>query len=305
MLKLKIGYKMVNVKAIFFLLCASANLLGSHEIIKVKESLGDLKRALEQDSQKDRSLKEKELASAYYKDQDLDRAFQSYLNALNHAEIEATPLEMGSDEEAFYKEALRVYLSPKQESPQDVAELIKDIYTGTLRLHPDYYHLGYLLALAYANLSQFDRFFDLFYASYLRLPDHYLAYKTKAILHIKLFERAKTPIEKEKERAQVLLNLEEAKKRYGKDLSLYKMQIAFSEDNERNLIVQKMVLQILDNNLEIPRADLPYYFDQLLAYGQLDLAEKFLKRARQWYPYSRTLDAAEEMLQRKLQPSKE
>lgn len=242
---------------------------------------------------------EKELAQAYLRDQDLEKAFKTYLSALDSAQITPSNTSMGKGEQALYNEALKIYLNPRQ-SPHESALTIKEMYASTIKSHQDYYHLAFLVALAYANLSEFDRFFDLFYASYLRLPDHYLAYKAKAILHSRLLDRVKTPEEKEKERKAVLENLQRAKEQNPKDLSLYKMQIIFSSDKDKDEAFKQNVREILDANLVIPRVDLPFYFDGLLAYGQLDLAKEFLKRARSWYPYSRTLDSAQDLINRKL-----
>lgn len=270
----------------------------------VKESIKKLKSAILKDEPEKKALHEKELALAYYKDQDLDNAFKTYLIALEHAaEVKAEPMTI--EEESLYNEALKIYLNPRSEAPHEIADALLDMYAGILKHHPEYYHLGYIVALAYANVGQFDRFFELFYPSYERLKNHFLAYKTKAILHIKLLERAKTPEEKEKERQTILSLLEEAKKRYDKDLSLYKMQINFSDDNDKSFIIERNVNELIANNKAVPRVDLPFYFDQLLAYGHVELAKKFLLKSREWYPYSRTLDAAQELINRKQSNVKE
>jgi tetratricopeptide (TPR) repeat protein len=248
--------------------------------------------------QKGESLKQ--LAKAYYHDQDQVRAFETFLEALR-----ATPPPqdihppLTKDEKILYDEALRIYLDPRERDPEAVSMKLRDSYAGIWRLYSNYHYLGYLIAIAFANLSDFDDFFDAFYSSYTHIPDHYLAYKTQAILHIKLFERARTPEEKDKERREILQALEETKKRYPNDPSLYRMQIAFSPEASRKQVLEHNLNEIITGSMIVPRSDLSFYFDQLLAYGKIDLARAFLTKAREWYHYSRTLDAADEMIKEK------
>lgn len=296
----------MKIRNMFKLLCVFIFFsfpLFSIEETFFKESIKHLQSEIAEEEAQ-RGVKEKELSLAYYKDQNQEEAFKTFLKALDHAQIVHIG-PMSQEEEALYKEALKIYLNPRAESPQEISEALIEMYSGILKNHPEYYHLGYLIALSYANLNKFDRFFELFYPSYERLKDHFLAYKTKAILHIKLLERAKTPEEKEYERKIILELLQKAKETYGKDLSLYKMQINFSDDKDKSLVIQKNVQELIAENKPIPRADLPFYFDQLLAYGQIDLAKQFLLKSREWYPYSRTLDAAQELIDRKLNNQKE
>jgi len=287
----------INPKILTAFLCIATPYFSFAHDATLKETIAELQQIIDQ--QKEKGAHEKKLALAYYRDQDLERAFRTFLKALDDAEIVAPPAEMSHSEDILYREALKFYLNSRHDSPQEIAETLKTLYGNAVKLHPDYYHLGYLLALAYANLNHFDQFFDQFYNSYLHDPEHFLAYKTKAILHIKLHDMAKTPQDKEKERQEILKNLRLAKKRFPKDLSLYKMEIAFSEEKEKSEAVKNSVKAFIEGNFIIPRTELPFYFDQLLAFGHLDLARQFLQKAREWYPYSRTLDAAQELINRK------
>lgn len=260
-----------------------------------KEIIAELEKQVATDDNKGLHLKN--LAIEYYKDQNLEKAFTSYLLALENANKEnAKPIS--EEEEHLYKEGLKVYLNPRN-SPQEVGHFLKSRYSDAMRDHASYYHLGYLVAIAFANLGQFDRFFNLFYDSYQKLPEHFLAYKTKAVLHIKLYERAKTPAEKEYERELILQNLAQAKKLYPQDFSLYKMEIVFSENSAQDDMLAKNVKELIKSNYAIPRTELPFYFDELFAHGQIQLAQELTKKAREWYPFSRTLDAAEEFISQK------
>lgn len=236
------------------------------------------------------------LAEAHYLDQEHAKAFEAYINALSYAQkSNASP--MGKEEALLYEEALKVYLDPTARDPVITSLKIRDLYAGIWRLHPEYAELGYLVAIAYANLGEYTDFFEIFYRSYKKIPDHYLSYKTQGILHLKLYDRGKTLEEKERERAFVLYFFNKAKELYPQDPSLYKMEIAFSLDKER--ILETDLKEIIDKDIVIPRADLSFYIDQLFAYGKNELAAEFLAKARKWYPYSRTLDAADDILKSK------
>lgn len=273
-----------------------------------KEAIKAYNELLENEKGEKRGEYFKQLAKAYYLDQEQVKAFESFLQAL-----EANPRKENSrkenpllsqDEKVLYEEALKIYLDPKERNSEAIALKLRDLYAGVLRLNPRFFHLGYLVAIAYANLSQFEPFFDIFYRSYSEIPDHFLAYKVKGVLHIKLFERGKTPEAKEESRHSILSALQKAKEKFPKDVSLYRMQIAFSPEGEKGKILEVNLKEMIREHMIIPRGDLPFYFDLLFAYGQLDLAEELLKSSKAAYPYSRTLDAAGEMLKEKTSQSR-
>ena len=237
------------------------------------------------------------LAEAYYKDQEHAKAFDAYLNALAQTKKEGAPYLEKKEEARLFDEALKVYLDPGARDPAIISLKIRDLYAGVWRLHPEYAELGYLVAIAYANLGDYSDFFEIFYKSYKQIPEHYLAYKTQGILHLKLYDRGKTLEDKEHERKQVLYYFKKAREIYPQDPSLYKMHIAFSQNKEQ--ILETDLKEIIDKDIVIPRADLSFYIDQLFAHGKNELAAEFLAKARKWYPYSRTLDAADEILKGK------
>lgn len=237
------------------------------------------------------------LAESYYKDQEHEKAYTAFFQALKHTIPPQAPYQPLPEDEKMYKEGLAIYLEPSQRDPEAVALQLRDLYGGIVRLHPDYLELGYLVAVSYANLGDMERFFELFYHSYQQLPDHYLSYKSQAILHVKLMERAKTPEDKEQQRALVLQDLQLAKERYPKDTSIYRMQIAFANPDAREAILKRNLKEIIDQSIVIPRVDLSFYFDQLFAYREKELALDLLTKARGWYPYSRTLDSVKQMLE--------
>lgn len=241
----------------------------------------------------------KQLAKAYSLDQEQVKAFETFLKALDAVSQENNLEIFSDDEKRIYDEALKIYLDPRERDSEALSLKLRDLYAGILRLNPKFFHLGYIVAISYANLSQFETFFDIFFRSYVKIPKHFLAHKVRAVLHIKLFERARTPEEKEKERKAILAELEKAKEAYPKDVSLYRMQIAFSQESEKGKILEGNLKEMIREHMMIPRADLSFYFDLLFAYGQLDLAGELLTSSKAAYPYSRTLDAAGELLKEK------
>ena len=237
------------------------------------------------------------LAEAYYKDQEHAKAYDAFLKALKLV-TKAKDSYTASEEAALlYEEALKVYLDTTARDPKITSLKIRDQYAGIWRLHPDFVELGYLVAISYANLGEYSEFFEIFYGIYKKKPDHYLAYKTQGILHLKLYDRGKTVEDKARERDEALFYFNKAKELNPQDYSLYKMQITFSQDKEQ--ILETNLKEIIDKDIVIPRADLSFYIDQLFAYGKNELAAEFIAKARKWYPYSRTLDAADEIIQTK------
>lgn len=237
------------------------------------------------------------LAESYYKDQEHEKAYIAFFSALENTPPPKSPYQPSPEDQKMYGEALSIYLEPSQRDPGAVALQLRDLYAGIVRLHPDYLELGYMVAASYANLGEMERFFDLFHHSYQKLPDHYLSYKSQAILHVKLMERARTSEEKDRQRSLVLRDLQLAKERYPKDTSIYRMQIAFANPDDREMILKRNLKEIIDQSIVIPRVDLSFYFDQLFAYRERELALELLNKARGWYPYSRTLDSVHQLLE--------
>lgn len=260
-------------------------------------------KAFSELSEKSEGLKKaeslKDLSIAYYKDQNHEMAFKTFLAALEavpRAEQEPMPV---LNDKSLYDQALKLYLDPRERDPNAMSLRIRDVYGGVVRLHPDYLNLSYLVAISEANLGDYPDFFEHFFRAYKGLPHHFLAEKTKGILHIKLYERAKTAAEKEKERGAIYQEFQKAKELQPDDSSLYRLQIAYAPNEMKLKILEQNLKEIIEHDRVIPRSDLSFYFNQLLEYGQNSLAKEFLEKARHWYPYSRTLTAASEMIESK------
>lgn len=238
---------------------------------------------------------QQQLARIYYKDQDREKAFQSFLKALESANIEPLP-PITEEENTLYAQALTIYLEHHGAEAPEGARKILHLYEGVIAAHPNYYLLGYLLSAAYANLDRFEEFFYQFYQSYCFFPQHYMAYKIKTILHSQLFMRAQTPAGQDLQRRAILDNANMAIQKNPHDATLYKMVINFALENQKEQSLVTCLNKIIDENMMIPRADIAFYVQQAVLYKQKELAQRFLNVEHQWFPKSRTLDAAQRYL---------
>lgn len=243
----------------------------------------------------DKSALQVQLAIAYALDQEPASAFSIFLDALDTVP-KSKPPEADGEEQRLYREALATYLDHQGPLAHRAAKEIMRDYGPIVEANPTYYLLEFIVAAAYANLSQFEAFFPLFYDAYQRYPQHYLAYKTKALLNLKLWQRGKVPGEREVLRQQVKENIEQAIERYPKDASLYKMAIAFSSDEEKPNVVAACLKNIVEGNIIIPREDVLYFVQTAVSSGHRDLAQSFVESARSWYKHSRAVEHAQQLI---------
>lgn len=227
-------------------------------------------------------------ACALLRGQKQEEAFRSFLKALDQpvANEEAAP------ENVTYSEALELYLNPGK-APADAAARIIENYSES-----EDKGVAYLLAVAYANKGDYERFFNYFWKAYRNNPDHYLAFKARAVLHIKLLERSPTPELREAEKREVFRFSKMALEREPRDHSLYKLTLAFCPESERQEHLKANLNKIITNNIVTPRADIKFYVQQAAAAKEYGLADQYLEKAREWYRFSRAIEAAKEYLDR-------
>lgn len=235
--------------------------------------------------------KGKELAHLYLKDQDQERAFEVFLKALD--DIPPKSIEK-LHEIPEYREALQLYLEQKG-SPHETSKLILSKYLDIANANP-HSSIGYLIAIAYANLQKYHEFFDQFYETFQNNIDHFLADKTKAILHIKLLERRRTEEGRSEERKEVLKYFETASKKAPADTTLYRLIIVFSPPDEKRKRLVENMNRIIDGDVKIPRNDLLFYVQESVDQEELEMAQKFVDRAKQWYPQSKIVDSAQNLI---------
>ncbi len=237
------------------------------------------------------------LAIAYHFDQEQGRAIEVFLEALDDLKPPKTPATLFREEQPHYMAALEGYLThQKRIATKHEAEEIVDQYAVIVKHHEEYAHLGYLVAAAHANLSDFKNFFPVFFAAYRQLPEHYLAYKTKAILHIRLWQRGRTPEEREKRRAAVAENIQRAIQLFPQDASLYRMSVSFASEDSKASVVSASLKNIATHNIMIARDDVAFFVREAVDTGQHAEAKALLTTAREWYRRSKALDAAEQYL---------
>lgn len=235
----------------------------------------------------------RELAFLYLKDQDQKRAFETFLKALD---LTKPPTHSPAFDATEYKKAFDLYLDSKAESPQVTAKKIIKTLSPILKEKPDQYLLDYFIAIAYANLGKYDEFFTHFYRAYQFFPDHYLAYKTKAVLHIKILERTRGDVERLAQRQIIMDNLLSALQREPFDTTIYRLLISFSQNEKKRNQVQLCLNKIINDNIMIPRGELMFYVIEAIDIQDFELAQRLIFSAKKWYPQSRIVTSAQNYL---------
>jgi len=236
------------------------------------------------------------LAKANLQDQNHQEAIESFLKSL----IPQYGNESVSKEElSIYEEAFDFY--QKNYCAEDMVEVSNEIllkYKKIVDDHPNYFALNYLLAAAYANLGQMENYFDCFLRSYKHLPDHFLAYKGKAILHLKLFGQSADESYREIQRERICQNAMRALELYAGDKSLYRLVVTFASSKEKRPLLNSVLQKIIDQNIMVSREDALFYLEQALSLNEILIAKKFLGKAKQWYPQSRGLTKLQASIER-------
>jgi tetratricopeptide (TPR) repeat protein len=257
-----------------------------------------------------------ELAFLYLKDQDQEQAFKTFLLSLNLTQSNekrvtmASPAESGLDamvtfpqfyeqlpyDVELYKEAFKVYMDTNAESPKVTAVKLLEQFLPILKERPNQYLLDYFVAISYANLGKYEDFFKHFARAYQYYPYHYLAYKTKAILHIKLLERTCLESERTVQRQKIIENLVLASDKEPHDTTIYKLLISFSPLEKKKEQVRLCLNKIINDNIIIPRSELMFYVIEAVETNEKEMAERFIIHAQEWYPQSRIIKSAQKYL---------
>lgn len=258
--------------------------------------MGDTKAAvlhakteLQKTENADKGVVKVALAKALWQDQDQERAFRLFLETVEEELIKVTSSPMGTEESNYYDEALALYLNQRPEEAKAVGKIINQKFGPLTKIHQDWPRLGYVVALAQANVGDYENFFDLFFRCYRQEPKHFLAMKTRGILHIKLMERAKTQGDREWQRKLALDLFAQAEALYPSDLNLYKMEIIYSPPDVKAATVTRILNKILTLTIIPSRVDTVYFVRLALASSSEELASRWLEKAQLWYPDSRTL----------------
>lgn len=260
----------------------------------LKDRIANLEAIVQECAGESLSAQLLELARAYYQDQNQEKAFSTFLFALS--EVKPQKQEPSLEDKRLYEEALAIYLDPHAQSTRETASAILSKYQTIYKQHIGYSELGFLVAASYANTGQFTDFFEVFYRSYIVYPEHYLAHKTKAILHVKLMEQSCSSEAREQQKQKILTELTKAAQAFPKDHSLYKMMIAFSPQKQKAILINSVLKKIVDGTMVVPRMDIGFYVEEAVKEQQFDSAQQLLDKAREWYQFSRIINGAQEYL---------
>jgi len=243
-------------------------------------------------------------AIAAYQDQKEREAFSLFIEELSTG----NPSNSGNpsvEEKIHYEKALKLYLKHHgTEKFQQVSKKIIADYQEIVDRHPEYALLDFLVAASYANQGNFEEFFPRFYRSYQQYPDSYMAHRTLAILHLKLLQKTPHPDARQSVRQKIYLHAHEASRLYPEDTSLYHLMITYSEKEKKGDVVRESLRKILEENMMVPRKDVPFFTKSALETDQEELAVKFVGQAKTHYDYSRMVEKAEKLIERHKKRSK-
>ena len=236
-----------------------------------------------------------ELAVAYYLDQEIDKAFQYFLKALKTAPA-LTPIDMEKEESSLYLQALDDYLAQAGGDPIRVAKELLDKYGKVAKENREYLYLNFLIATAYANLGQYDDFFERFFQGFPYLHDSFLAYKTRGILYLRLSQHAINLHERHAYQEEAFHYLTLALDRNVNDSSLYKVLIFLAKDEKNDAMILTYLQKMVENKAAIPRGDIYLYVREAVTLQEFALGQEIIDQARAIYDYSRAISAAQEYL---------
>lgn len=217
------------------------------------------------------------MAQKSLKDQEQDRAFLYFLQALD-ATQKKEPLDLNR-----YNEGLNFYL--KGAKPHEIVEL-----------EGEDLGLNFLVATAYANLGEFQKFFEMFYSAYPHFKGTFLDYKTRGILYLRLSQKN---IERREEYiAKAEKNLRRALELNYNDGALYPILITIAKDAKKGEDVLCYLKKLSESEAMIQRSSILPYVQEAVDLGAHDVGSALVERARKLYSYSRSITAAEEILRR-------
>lgn len=260
-----------------------------------KSAIKNKQNQIEAAEMKEKSRLLVELAILFLHDQEQEKAFYTYLEAINLVHLQPAVVDLPLSD-SLYCDALTIYFDHNGGTSKEKAQKIYNKYFSIVKQKPDSYLLSYVVAMALANLGRYDEFFELFLHSYTYFPEHFLAYKTKAILHIKLYERARTEKLREYEQDLIYKNLELAMEKEPKDDTLYKLMITFSSQKKKPELVRRCLNKILDGNIILPRGDILFFVQEAVDIGEYKQAQSLIEKSRTWYQQSKIINSAQAYL---------
>jgi len=210
------------------------------------------------------------LAKAHLKDQEVDRAFLAFLDALDQTERKEG-LEMPKD-------ALTAYFQgnlPIELKPDDLAH-------------------NFIASISLANQGHFDLFFDHFFAGYPYFKGSFLDFKIRGIIYLRLSQKAVEKREFYLTEAQK--NLRKALALECNDASLYRSLILLAKDAKKEEDILFYLEKLAKSEAHFLRQDILFYVQEAMMLGRREIAEVVVEKGKQLYSYSRSIEAAEKIL---------
>lgn len=236
-----------------------------------------------------------ELALAYCQDQEIDLAFQAFLEALKTAPSFSAP-PISQEENELYTRALENYLAHSGNDPVKAAQELVAGYGKIAEQRADFLHLNFLVGTAYANLGEYAIFFSRIYEAFPYLRETFLADKIQGILNLRLAKHAIVPHERQQYQRKAFSFVNAALDKNQKDTGLYKVLIYLAKENEKEEVVLSCLKKIVENAVPILRGDLIFYVEQAASLYEFDLAQEMIDQASTLYHYSRAISAAQDYL---------
>lgn len=246
-------------------------------------------------TQEERSQVFLKLAHFYSQDQELDKAFFNFLEALKNCPHGAvSPLL--PEEEKLFNEAFQCYLSQSPSDPFKASQELLMHYEGAAKEHPEYLHLNFLLSAAYANLGKYPLFFQKFYRAYPSLWDSYLSYKTQGVLYLRLSQREKSPEGRQKLQKVAVGFLTKALQKEPLDAGIYKILVSLAKEEQNMPLVLLFLQKLTEAEVPIPRGDIFLYVKEAVTLEEYELGQELIDQARKRYEFSRALTTAQDYL---------
>jgi len=269
--------------------------LGTKTFASVKEDITCAKSWLQKElSSQERSQHLLKLACAFIQDQEIDEGFHAFLEALASTSREKEP-EMSSQEKEMFEEAFLYYLSHEKD-PSQTASLLLEKYEPVLQEHPEYIHLGFLLATVQANQGNYEKFFQKFYQYYPSLWDTFLAYKTCGILWLRLSRQQTSAEGRLAFEKRAVEQLQKALEKPTKDPNVYKIVMVHAKEQGKSSQVHAYLRNIVEYGVPMGRLDVLFYVQEAVSLKDYALAEAILDQARLLYKSSQLVTAAQEYL---------
>lgn len=263
----------------------------------IRQELEECEKLFEKNrSPKEQAYLHYHLAKAFFFDQELEQAFIHFIKALEIHPIERKYPLLSEEEKNVYEQAFLLYLAGIGKDPMMGSKKLLEEFETIQHDHPGYLHLEFLLSTAYANLEKYDLFFERFFSGYPYFADTYLAYKTKGILHLKLSQLSSNESIRKESKQAAKRELEQALVKNPQDSSLYKILLFLAKEKKEEENMLSYLQQILLYEVAIPRGDIFFYVQESIALEQFQLAQQLIDLTKKYYPYSRAIALAQELL---------